>query len=259
VNTNHISIGAGCLVFALSIASCTKSPPVNTGQNTTSAPPAQAAGASSNTLRFRGKVVETMNASNYTYVLVDTGARKLWAAVPQFEVKVGDTVTIEEGMAMNNYHSQTLNRDFDVVYFAGRAVVGDQTNAASTVPILPVGHPPITGASTQPAKVDMSGIKKAEGGKTIVEIFADKAQLGGKQVTVRGKVVKFNAQILGKNWLHIQDGSGAEGSNDLTITTLSDVKVGDTVVATGTIAIDKDFGAGYKYGLIMEDAKLVVE
>lgn len=265
MNKNHISLGTGCLIFALSIASCTKPTPVKAQQDAAPAPPAQAAGESAagdalGAQSFSGKVVETMNAASYTYVLVDTGTQKHWAAARQFQVKVGDSITIEAGMPMRNYHSQTLNRDFDLVYFTGRALVGGaQTSTANPAVTLPPGHPPTTGGAAQATKVDVSGIKKAEGGKTIQEIFAGKAQIEGKQVKVRGKVVKFNSMIMGKNWLHLQDGSGVEGSNDLTLTTASEVKVGNTVVATGTIAIDKDFGHGYKYPVIMEDAKLVVE
>ncbi len=71
---------------------------------------------------------------------------------------------------------------------------------------------------------------------------------------VRGKVVKFNAGILGHNWIHLQDGSGGNGTNDLTITTDATVKVGDVVTMRGTVALNRDFGAGYNYPLILENA-----
>jgi hypothetical protein len=85
--------------------------------------------------------------------------------------------------------------------------------------------------------------------------------LAGESVSLRGKVVKYNANILGTNFLHIQDGSGdtADGSNDLIVTTKTEVAVGDTVVATGNIVLDKDFGAGYSYPVLMEDATVTVE
>jgi hypothetical protein len=78
-------------------------------------------------------------------------------------------------------------------------------------------------------------------------------------VKVRGKVVKYNSGIMGKNWLHIQDGSGAAGSNDLTVTTSANTKVGDTVLVAGVLSANKDFGSGYKYALIVQDAKVTVE
>jgi hypothetical protein len=76
----------------------------------------------------------------------------------------------------------------------------------------------------------------------------------------RGKVVKTNPNIMGKNWLHVRDGSGAEGTNDLTVTTAGTApNVGDTVVVKGTVALEKDFGMGYQYDIIVEDAEVTVE
>jgi hypothetical protein len=85
-------------------------------------------------------------------------------------------------------------------------------------------------------------------------VLAAPAPLAGKPIAVRGKVVKFNAQILGHNWLHLQDGTG-----DLTITTADSaapVAIGDVVVARGTLSLNKDFGGGYSYPVIVEDATL---
>ncbi|MBI5693068.1 MAG: hypothetical protein HZC55_23575 [Verrucomicrobia bacterium] len=205
-----------------------------------------------------GKVVETMNAASYTYVLLETGSKKSWVAAAQFPVKVGDTVAAKEAMPMANYHSKTLNRTFDVIYFSGAVTVNGKAPVAGAATDLPVGHPPM-GKGAAPAGPDLSGIQRAAGGQTVAEIHAGKAKLAGKPVAVRGRVVKFNAMILGKNWLHIRDGSGAEGTNDLTVTTDTKVKVGDLVMINGTLATDRDFGSGYKYGLIVENAKVTVE
>ncbi len=220
-----------------------------------------------------GKVVETMNAAGYTYVYVDNGTEKIWAAAPEFSVKVGDDVMVPEGMAMHNYHSQSLDRDFDVVYFVesvlnasnptmghSSAMGGAMGSSAGGDMKIPAGHPAI-GGSKAPEDVDLTSVKKADGGKTIAEIYAEKADLSGKSVTLRGKVVKFSPQIMGTNWLHLQDGSGdlKTGNHDLTVTSNVQVKVGDTVLVTGVLTLDKDFGYGYKYDLIMENADVTVE
>jgi len=115
--------------------------------------------------------------------------------------------------------------------------------------------------NSAPVQVDVSGVVKLEGEKTVAEIYAGKANLSDKEVTLRGKVVKFNARIMGKNWLHIQDGTGDAdaGTNDLTVTTNVSAKVGDTVIVTGKVHVDKDFGHGYKYDVILEDARVTVE
>jgi len=250
INMKYILL-TGCLVLATHVARCEDKAASSAQQ-----PGVQ---ASEPAAGFSGKVVETMNAAGYTYLLVDTGAKKLWAAAPAFAVKVGDSAAVAQAMAMPKYHSKTLNRDFDVVYFATGVVVnGNQPAVGAEMRELPKNHPPIGSGAATP-KVDFSGIKKAAGGKTIAEIFDGKAALGGQSVKVRGKVVKYSANILGKNWLHIRDGTGSEGSNDLVVTTAADAKAGDRVVVSGAVSLNKDFGAGYKYAVIIEDAKVTVE
>ena len=211
-------------------------------------------------IEIKGTVAETMNAASYTYVLVNTGSGKpVWAAAPQFAVKAGDTVVLGGAMPMVNYQSKTLKRTFDVVYFSGSvAVNGSGAAAGAPTAELPAGHPPLKVPGAQ-APINFSGINRAAGGQTVAEICTGKEKFVGQPIAVRGRVVKFNANILGKNWLHVRDGSGADGTNDLTITTAAFAKVGDLVLVTGKLAADRDFGSGYRYGLIVEDAKVTVE
>lgn len=233
---------------------------------TPTAPPAAPAASAAKT----GKVIETMNAGGYTYVQVDTGKEKIWAAAPETKVKVGDTVAVPEGMPMANFESKSLNRKFDVVYFVPALLVNGAAPAG-----MPAGHPPMgqmpgaPGASATPpatsgapkvvapVDVNLKGISKAD--QTVADIYSQKAALANKPVKVRGKVVKFSPDIMGKNWLHIQDGSGQPGSNDLTVTSSAMAKVGDTVVVNGKLSVAKDFGAGYKYAVIVEDAQITKE
>lgn len=211
-----------------------------------------------------------MDAGGYTYVLVDTGTNKVWAAATQFEVKQGDSVTVPDSMPMTDFQSKSLNRTFPVIYFAGGITVNGAKPGAEKLPAghpaiggdaageLPAGHPSV-GVKTSLSKVDFTGLRPAKDGKTVAEIYAASAKLAGKSVKVRGKVVKYNAHIMGKNWLHIQDGTDSAGSNDLLVTTTSEAKRGDTVLITGKVALNKDFGAGYKYNVLVEDAKVTVE
>ncbi|MCK4509911.1 MAG: DNA-binding protein [Desulfuromonadales bacterium] len=205
-----------------------------------------------------GKVLETIDAAGYTYIQVDTGSETFWAAAPQFAAKVGDDVVVPEGMPMPDYHSKTLDRTFDLVYFVPSVLVGGAENLSGE---MPADHPPTDGGKTvvETTDVDLSGIAVAEGGQTVADLFAKKADLAGKQVKVRGKVVKFTPEIMSKNWIHLQDGTGAAGTNDLTVTTSAMAKKGDTVVISGVLVIDKDFGYGYAYDVIIEDAEVTVE
>jgi hypothetical protein len=208
---------------------------------------------------WTGEVVETTNASIYTYVLVETGKEKIWAAAPQFAVKVGDKVNVPAGMPMENFQSKALNRTFEKVYFATKIVVNGADQSAQAA--VQQAHAALQDKTTPSpaAAIDFSGLKKAEGGMTVAEILAGKKGLQGKTVRVRAKVVKYNAEIMNRNWLHLQDGTGAPGANDLAATTAETAKVGDTVLVDGTLVLDKDFGYGYKYAVLLENAKLSVE
>ena len=205
---------------------------------------------------FNGKVIETISTAGYTYVQVDTGTEKIWAAAPEFKIEEGETVTVPAGTPMKNFQSKTLNRSFDVVWFVPYIKSGTKDSTApSTKETEPISKEQQTGTVPLIEK-DLSNIKKAESGKTIAEIFAEKTSLESKKVKVRGKVVKFSPEIMGKNWIHIQDGTGSKGTNDLTITTKNIVKLGDIILVEGTLVLNKDFGAGYKYDVIIEDAQI---
>lgn len=66
----------------------------------------------------KGKVVSTMNAAGYTYIEVEEKGKKLWVAVMEVNVKVGDDVEFPDSPPMENFHSKTLNRTFDKVIFS---------------------------------------------------------------------------------------------------------------------------------------------
>lgn len=228
-----------------------------------------------------GVVQEIHHAGGYTYLRVTTGSGDVWAAAPTLEVAQGATVVVPSGTKMTNFHSKTLNRTFPEIFFVesiqgaklvnqdgaqptsapGSAPASAPDSQAASAPGVNPHQPTSPGAGAASPQVDVSGLVKPEGGHTIAEIFAGKAELGGKTVKLRGKVVKYNAQIMGRNWLHIQDGTGQSASktHDLTVTSASEAKVGDTVLIEGKVAVDKDFGAGYRYDLIVEDASLTVE
>jgi len=208
---------------------------------------------------FAGRAVEAIKASRYTYVQVDTGKEKIWAATPDFRGKVGDMVIVPpKGLPMKDFHSNTLNRDFDMVYFVGTIVAAGHVQEGVSTPAQIPGHPPVAEKGSG-SPLEISGVEKAGNGKTVAEIYAAREDLAGKPVRVRGRVVKFFPKIMGKNWVHLQDGSGSEGSNDLTVTTDAVVNVGDLVLVSGVVSIDRDFGHGYSYSVILEDAEVNVE
>ena len=104
-----------------------------------------------------------------------------------------------------------------------------------------------------PARVDVD-IKRSEGVVSIAELLSHKDKYNGKIVTVSGKVTKVNSAIMGRNWVHLQDGTDYEGAYDLTITTVLEPAEGDLLTLTGKIVLEKDFGYGYYYDILLEDA-----
>jgi len=219
-----------------------------------------AAAQPANPNAWQGKVMETMDAGGYTYVHIDTGSEQIWAAGPVTPVKVGQEMSIDKGMPMQNFHSKALERDFDMIYFVGSFPGADQpANPHGGMGGMGGTGDATGGGHSVVEKTEVSSVAKADGGYTVEEIFTQSAQLSGKPVKVRGQVVKFTANIMGTNWAHIQDGTGSGATGDLTVTTSDMVAVGDIVVVEGSLTVDKDFGAGYKYAAIVEGAKLTKE
>ena len=190
-----------------------------------------------------GTVVETMDASTYTYALLEKNGKKVWVAGPQTKLAIGTVIGPVQGSPMPGFHSDTLKRTFDQIYFINEFPIA--------------GGAPANPHANAPAAVEK--IEPAQGGITVAKIFEDKAALAGKPVVVRGKVVKVNNGILGRNWVHLQDGTGTAGTNDLMVTTNATANVGDVVVARGKVAVDQDFGGGYRYAVLVEDATLAAK
>lgn len=220
------------------------------------APTAQAATAPAAGV-LTGTITETMNSGGYTYARLQAGSKDVWIATSELPVKTGDRITAAINMPMENFNSKTLNRTFPLIYFVTEVAREGETLAAQPGP---AGAPALVGshdaavATAAPQVVEP--IAPAPGGINIADLWAKRKSLSGKVVVVRGKVVKVNNAIMGSNWFHLQDGSGTakDGTNDLTVTTSATVHVGDIVTISGTLATDKDFGSGYAYEAIVENA-----
>ncbi|HWS60757.1 MAG TPA: hypothetical protein VN182_07490 [Flavobacterium sp.] len=193
-------------------------------------------------------VKEVLQANAYTYILATEADKEYWIAVPKMEVAVGNTYTYEGGMEMKNFESKDLKKTFDSVLFLEGII---DPNAPVTAE--PASTPVKVVSSTALSK----GITLAKGGISVFDLYSTRDKLAGKTVILTGKVVKFMPQIMKKNWVHLQDGSNFNGFNDITITTLENVKVDDIVSLKGTVVLNKDLGSGYKYEILIEDAVLV--
>ena len=211
-----------------------------------------------------GKVAETMNSGGYTYILLDKEGEKIWVAVPEMQVSVGEEVVLKSGTEMVNFTSRTLNRTFERVILS-TGPVSEKGEPVEKNVEMPQGDLPMemmkapaSGGMGAGTPIDDVKVEKATGqdAYTIAEIYEKKSGLCNNKVLVRGKVVKVLPKIMGKNWIHLQDGSGDEkkGNYDLVVTSQDMPSVGEVITVSGTVYTDKDFGAGYKYNVIVEEA-----
>lgn len=195
---------------------------------------------------------EIAQTSSYTYLKVTENHAERWVAVSRMDAKQGEKYYYDNALLMNNFHSKELDRDFESIYFI---------NKVSSIPFsmqkkmsdMPKGHSGNTGTKQKSAV----SLKKADTEITVAQVFEKRTNFANKEIEIRGVVVKINEQVMGKNWIHIQDGSEHNGSFDLTITSTDLPKKGDEVTFKGTIILEKDFGAGYFYDVIMEGATLL--
>jgi hypothetical protein len=220
--------------------------------------PGGAPGAPTSAAPLEGEVLEVREAPPYTYLRLKTAQGETWAAVTAAPVKPGARVAIANPAVMENFESKTLKRTFDRVVFGTLADPNAPApaGAAATSPHgTPGGPRPGTSATGSPAVPKLAKASGADA-RTVEEVNVGKARLKDKSVSVRAQVVKVNAGIMGKNWLHVQDGSGAAGSgtNDILVTSKDLAAVGDIVTIKGTVRTDVKIGAGYEYAVLIEDA-----
>jgi hypothetical protein len=202
----------------------------------------------------KGTVLEVMDVQNFTYLRLKTKDGETWAAIGKMPVKKGAAVTIENVTVMTDFESKTLKRTFPKILFGNLAGAGGGAPGA--------GHEmsaPHATAAKSADTVDVQ-IAKATGAnaRTVAEIVSKGDELKDKPVVVRGKIVKYNPEIMGKNWIHLRDGSGSakDETNDVLVTTTEQAKVGDVVTMKGVVRVNKDFGAGYAYKVLVEEAML---
>ncbi len=280
------------VIFALSFSALLATgifTAMGTAAEQTAEPAGAAEQAAQNQVSLQGKVLKTMNANGYTYLQIDSPQGPAWVAIPETKVSVGEEVSSAPGMVMHNFTSKTLNRTFESIVFSPGlgAVLSDKATSAApqrgggsgfsqaleaeagTAGSPHAGH---VGGDAAMARGKSGGsagaivpsaavkVDKASGkdSYSVGEIFGQARQLDGKTVRVRGKVMKNTRMVMGRNWLHLQDGTGdpARQQHDLVVTSTEDVTEGDIVTVQGTVAADRDFGSGYHYPVLIENAKV---
>jgi len=204
-----------------------------------------------------GKVVEAINSSGYTYLLLEKGGVKQWVAIPELFITVGDEVELQPGVQMGEFFSKPLNRKWDQILFSGGPTENFNTKRKANAHKGVNMSEPAPGNKKKEGKI-VEGLKvekaQAANAFTLEEVMQKKSELQDKTIIVRGQVVKVSTGIMGRNWVHITDASGSKSDNKLVVTTNDTPAIGDIVTATGTFHNNVDFGGGYFYEIILENA-----
>jgi len=203
------------------------------------------------------KVKEVEQVGNYTYLLVKAKGPEYWVAVPSMEAIPGETYKYQGGMLMQDFYSEELEKTFEKVVFL-EAIFAENSLPS---PEMQEATQMATQGSTPGSQVavDKSDIKieAGEGTVSISGLFSDPKAYEGKTIRVKGEVTKFNPAIMERNWVHLQDGTEFDGKFDLTATSLESFEVGAIVTLEGILAVNRDFGYGYSYEIILETATAV--
>ena len=198
-----------------------------------------------------GTVAETMASGGYVYVRLEED--DTWVASAPVAVSVGDKVAYTSGAVMKNFTSNTLNRSFESIIFVGKLAVVNQVNADAHSSAA--SNDPHAVAKTAAAVAPEAGeIAPLEGGKTIADVYADLEQLKDQQIAMRARVMKVSKNIMGKNWITLQDGTGVAPNNKLIATSQQEAVIGDLVTVKGVVHTNVDLGSGYNYSALLEEA-----
>jgi hypothetical protein len=202
---------------------------------------------------------------SYSYLRLGAkGTEGTWVAVSTATLEVGDHARISGATKMPGFTSTTLKRTFPVIYFGaldeGKAPPGHAAMAGHDDRPTADGADPHQGMSGK-ATVEVKKVERAAGpgGKTVAEILGQRTSLAGKTIRLQATVVKATTGVLGRTYLHVQDGSGdaSLGTNDLSVTTTATPAVGQVITIEGVVALDRDIGSGYKFPTLIEDARVL--
>jgi hypothetical protein len=203
---------------------------------------------------LKGEVLEVQDVPNYTYLRLKTTQGEVWAAVPTAQIALGSEVTLNDAQPMGEFKSQTLKRTFPQIYFASLPAAPTSAEQEAHAGMDISAH----AAAAKPLQA--GDIAKASGAdaRTVAEILTSTPDFKDTTVTVRAQVVKYSSDIMGKNWLHLRDGTGnqADGSNDLVVTTQESTQIGEVLLVKGMVRRDQDFGSGYSFRVMIEGATL---
>lgn len=188
------------------------------------------------------KVLEVLPTEKYIYLKVVENEEEYWVAAGKQNVEVGDRYFFRGGLLKTNFESKEYNRVFEKVYLVSKLVSENHGQSSH---------------NNTPSKEIKKDIEKVEGSLLIKEIIEQASALEGKEVQITGECTKLNANIMGRNWIHLKDGS--KDDYDFIITSEQAIPEGHVATLKGTLALNRDFGSGYRYEILIENGTIVYE
>lgn len=198
-------------------------------------------------------VNEVLPATRYVYLNVSEGSSKFWIATRKQEIKKGETYFYRGGLLKTKFESKEYNRVFDTIYLISSLVSQDHSKHVGDLNANKQKSKPVVQKEEIPTHTDK--IVEHKGTLKIAELVKDPKRYEGHTIQLSGKCVKVNPNIMDRNWIHLKDGS--KDDYDLVITSNTFVPEGSEITIRGTVVMNKDFGAGYAYDLIVENGTLV--
>jgi len=194
------------------------------------------------------KALESVTSGGYTYVKLIENGHEFWAAVSAQPINVGQNYKYKDAFEMRDFQSKSLDRVFQSIWFINNFYPEN----------LNTSNPASNNNHTKSNNKKTISIETVKGGYSLAYIFEHKTELKNKEILVKGQVVKINQNIMKTNWIHIQDGTAFRGVYDLTITSQQNInyQVGDIITFKGTLILNRDFGAGYQYDYLLENAMI---
>ena len=191
--------------------------------------------------------------NNYVYLKVQEGEEQFWISTIKQEIHVGETYHYNEALLKTNFESTEHNRVFDKIYLVTNlvsAVHGDNPENGTEK-----SQEEMAKSSKQESQSKPKRIIEQKGSMKIAELVNDPKKYEGKTVQISGVCTKINEGIMNRNWIHLQDGSKDE--YDLVVTSDVIIEVGKVVTMKALVTLNKDFGAGYTYDLILENGIII--
>lgn len=219
---------------------------------------------------YYGKILEIKPAMGYKYLKIDENGTQLWVAIANAPVAIGDKIGYDKKTMMQNFQSKTLNQKFKEIFFASDVYLPKKVQKPQSMKAMlglsPSKKDPHAGMGrdmtpTEEGKTAAQPFVKKDA-YTVEEIHMWRKDLKDQTISIKGSVFKVSHAIMKLDWVHLGDGTGNEKklTDDLVFTAASTtINQGDKVIATGKVIVDKDFGYGYFYKVIIQDASFQVQ